>query len=350
MRRAAAFLALCCLWGALPAAGSTPSVLGGWPTNEDDLPHLEAPHEWWYVAVQSPEEGPCGPWQAMVSFVRDAEAGNDALLVTTVVDGVPANHTIEFPRRSMGYGFFGPVPEMPSYVVFLGDNYFSVDRFTGERYVEASSGNTRLVLFLDAATPSLWHRRTIEGAGLLDVTMAPRANVSGRLEVNGVQCPASGLGFYEHVWGTWSRVPMWGVDFLSAHAADWSVVARRTPMRGESRGLPTNALAEPVMIVTDGTHIFEADTATFAMTESGTHPELGVPIPTGYEVTGTGFGLTGPASVSLAIGSPVLATILLPLSSGILEGWAPATVTVDGVSNAGTSEAELQRFGTTYPH
>jgi hypothetical protein len=122
-------------------------------------------------------------------------------------------------------------------------------------------------------------------------------------------------------------------------------------MRGETRGLPTNALAAPVMIVTDGTRIFEATSTAFTMTEStSTHPDLGIPTPSGYLVTGSGFGAGGPGSVSLDVGRPVFASILLPLSSGILEGWSPATVTVDGVLHTGVSEAEFQRFGTTYPH
>lgn len=336
--------------GTIAPAHTAPPVFGGWATNEEDLPHLEAAHEWWYFAIQSSSSTTsCGPWQAMVSFVRDAEALGDRLLFTTIVDGTPADRSIEHLPASTTYAVTEDVPTS-RYIVSLGDSSVDVGRFDGTRRLTALSGNARLDVVLTATTETLWHRRVPEGAGILDITLAPRASVTGTLTIGTTVCPVDGLGSFEHVWGTWSRVPMWGVDFLAAHAGGWSVVARRTPMRGETR-IPTNALAKPVMIVTDGTKIFEAASTSFQMSESATpHPTLGIPIPTGYEVTGTGFG-SAASTVTLDVGAPSFADILLPLtSSAILEGWAPATITVDGVSHTGTSETEFQRYGTRYPH
>lgn len=330
----------------LAAPASSTEVFGGRAETVEELPHLEAAHEWWYVAIQSTGSGPCGPWQAMASLVRDAEAVGDHLLFTTIIGGAAVDRSVEFHPGSMSYVATADVPTS-RYRATLGDSFADVERFTGVRRFVAVSGSATLDVTLTSA--ALWRRRVPEGAGMLEIVLAPRATVTGTLTLGSTVCEVNGLGYFEHVWGTWSRVPMWGVDFLSAHAGPWSVVARRTPMRGETRGFPTNALAEPVLIVSDGTRIFETTATTFEVSEDGPeHPDLGIPLPTGYEVTGTA---PDSSTVSLAVGAPALASILLELtSSGILEGWAPATITIGDVSHLGTAEVELQRFGTRYPH
>lgn len=347
MRRLVLLVVIAGSISVVPADAS--AILGGRAETVEELPHLEAMHEWWYAAIQSSGAGPCGPWQAMVSLVRDAEAAGDHLFFTTVFGEDAVDRSHEYPPGSMSYATSGDLPAS-EYQVRLDSSSVHVERFTGVRRFQVSAGDAVLDVIMTKSTQTLWRRRSAEGWGAIEVIMAPRATVTGSLTVAGKVCPVNGLGYFEHVWGSWSRVPMWGVDFLSAHAGEWSVVARRTPMRGETRGFPTNALAEPVMIVTDGTHIYEAATTSFAMTEGGEHPDLLVPLPESYTVIGTGFEADF-SVVTLTVGEPTLASVILPLtSSGILEGWAAASITIDAVTHAGTAEVEMQRYGTRYPH
>jgi hypothetical protein len=324
------------------------------PAAGEEPPHPEALHEWWFVTVQNAAgETGCGPWQAMVSAVADREAIHDQLLFTTVVEGVASNHSQEFllgaMRRSRD--------AVGRTVVTIGRS-----RIVGTHprwRVRASARGATLDLHLDASGVTLWHRRAPEGWGVLEITYAIRAAASGTLRVGGRTCEVTGTGYVEHVWGTWSRIPMWGVDYLNAHLeGGWSAYARRTPMRGESSlyprlGLDPEDLYPPVLVLRDpGGRMHEASGVAFTLTESTEiHPDLGVPLPASYAVTGTIAAPGGPRRVTLAVADPVLATIFFETtSSGVLEGWAPATLTLEGAAPlAGTAEVEFQRFGTTFP-
>lgn len=322
------------------------------PATAEEPPHLEALHEWWFFTVQNPGGGGgCGRWQAMVAFVADREALADTLLFTTVVEEVPAAHTRDFAPGAMRRSH----DAYTGTEVVLGDSEATHDG--GAWAVDARGAGARLVATFSAAAP-LWYRRAPEGGGLIELTFAARASVSGSLTVGARTCPVSGAGYYEHVWGSWSRLPQWGVDYLNAHAGGWSAYARLSRPRGETNlypflGQDPNDYYPPVLIVTDGVAQLEARQVTFTVVESDTvHPELGVKVPGRYRVVGSGFDPPGVLTVvELDVRDPVLATIYFSTtSSGILEGWGHATLTVDGATLAGTSEIEFQRFGTRYPH
>lgn len=61
------------------------------------------------------------------------------------------------------------------------------------------------------------HENYREGGGVGNVVFWNQATLEGRVRTpDGVQ-PVVGVGFLEHVWGAWSRVPQKGVDYLNVH-------------------------------------------------------------------------------------------------------------------------------------
>lgn len=354
---------------ALPAAALPPdgadelwrdATVSGAPADHDELPQ-GGMHEWVFLTVQNPDGGgECGAWQAMVSFLTDVEASSDRLLFTAVVEGVPYDFSAELPYGSIVWWATLDYPQT-QYGAESGSSHVGTRRFTGEWVLHAEGEGATLDLHLDPA--SRWRRSAPEGAGTLDIVLSPRAGATGSLRLGGRTCAVSGTGYAEHVWGNWSRVPMWGVDYLNAHLANgWSVWARRTPMRGETNLYPRLGIDQddwwpPAMIATDGTQVFEASVVEFTRTDSATaHPDLGVPLPASYSVTGSGWTAPGggipPATLELSVSDPALATVLFPAtSSGLLEGWGAAALRIDGGAPVvGSAEVEMQRFGTRYPH
>lgn len=363
VRRLPPILVGLALSGALLIPGEAPAdpvddtwrslLIASGPAAAEEPPHPEALHEWWFFTVQNPTgDTLCGPWQAMVSPVADRESVNDRLLFTAVIDGVPLNFSQEFLPGSMERGATKGATE-----VTLG-----ASRFSGAHpswTVHAETAEATLDLTLDATHESLWRRRAPEGWGLLEITFAVRAAATGSLHMaaTGRTCAVTGTGYVEHVWGTWSRIPMWGVDYLNAHLdGGWSAYARRTPMRGEDSlyprlGLRAEDFYPPTLVLRapDGT-VTEAHGVAFVLDESSvTHADLGVPLPLRYVVTGV---LPNGQTATLTVADPALATILFPAtSSGVLEGWGSAELALAGdPPMTGTVEIEMQRFGTTFPH
>jgi hypothetical protein len=359
--RAALLAAACALaLAASPARAQSPTALliESGPAAGEEAPHPEALHEWWFFTVQNARPaGGCGPWQAMVSFVADREAGADELLFTAVVGERTVNVSQEFSPGSLSRS---TTADGTTRLALAGSAAVGAHPRWA---ISARSGAARLDLTLDAGRQALWHRRAPEGWGAIEITFAMRSRARGALRIGDRVCPASGAtGYAEHVWGTWSRVPMWGVDFLNAHlSGGWSVYARRTPMRGEESfygrlGHDPDEDWPPVMIVSDGRRTFEAGHVSITMKESdAAHPDLGVLLPASYTVEGTGFpASSGMTKATLVVRDPRLATILFETtSSGVLEGWGAATLSLKGSRSRnvkGTSEIEMQRYGTRYPH
>ena len=368
---AAAVLAACLLGSAVPAgAGPVDQVwrsatISGEPAASDVLPQGSS-HEWWYLAVQNPTATPsCPARQAMVTFITDAEAGDDHVLFTTVVEGIATNRSLAFPRGTLtaSYADDSVVQE---YHVTAGDNYMTVQRGVVGAPLAATlsvvSGDAALDLRIESSTASLWHRRGPEGLGLREVLFAPRTTATGTLKIGNQSCAFDGSGYFEHVWGDWTRAPMLGVDFLNAHLENgWSITARRTPMRGKdtvypAAGLDPDDFWPPTVVVSDGIRSYEARQVRFDVDSSGPLvPELGIHAPAEYSVVASDFfsplGSSPLDEIVLGADQPVFAFIHLPTtSSGILEGWGIASALIDGVEVvAGTTELEAQRYATVFP-
>lgn len=106
-----------------------------------------------------------------------------------------------------------------------------------------------------------------EGGGVANVLFWNQVRCEGRVGDTGV----TGVGFLEHVWGTWSRVPQKGIDFVNAHLGrpgrgndpptDASVYFRRTFYHGTPVSGPVLADVGPVLFLTpDGETWYVADT------------------------------------------------------------------------------------------
>jgi hypothetical protein len=329
------------------------------PTEGEEPVHPEAMHEWWYFTVQNPGAAGTGcgvPWQAMATFLSDRETAKDMLLFTVVLGTKTFNLSQEFDPGTLHR------EDMSALGTRLTLGTSRASGFGGSWSVQARSGESLLSLQFDRGP--LWRRRAPEGAGLLEITFAPRFAANGHLYMadGGVTCLVTGTGYFEHVWGNWSRVPMWGVDYLNVHLDNgWSAYARGTPMRGETNlypalGVRPDEYWPPVLILSDGARMFEARTVDLRVSDSAdTIPELSIRRPASYTVVGGDFsapqGGSPPQSVRLEVADVTFALIPLPTtSSGILEGWGRATANIDGVAAAGTAEVEAQRYGTRYPH
>jgi hypothetical protein len=59
-----------------------------------------------------------------------------------------------------------------------------------------------------------------EGTGTANVYFWNQAGIDGTVGVDGTARPVVGVGFLEHVWGTWSRVSQRGIDFINVHLDD----------------------------------------------------------------------------------------------------------------------------------
>ena len=327
------------------------------PATREEPSHPGVMHEWWYFTVQSPE-GSCGPWQTMVTFLSDKETAKDMLLFTAVVGDQTFDLSEEFLPGTLRSNTSDAGPGVG---VWLEGS--RAEGRLGVWSVEALSGGGRLTAYFEAEPAGTWRRAGPEGFGVLEITHVMRAKVTATLEIGETVCEGAGSGYYEHVWGNWSRLPMWGVDYLNVHLDDgWSAYARRTPMRGEGNFYPAVGV-EPkqwwpeVLLVSDGTHIYQAQSFSIQMTESEETVEgLGIKSPASYRIVGRLFtaptGGTPPLHFEVDVTEPRLATILLPeTSSGILEGWGRAAGFVDAPANrlTGTAEIEMQRYGTRYP-
>jgi hypothetical protein len=341
-------------------------MIASGPAAADELPQGSS-HEWWYVTVQNPNTTPgCPARQLMVTFIRDLEAGDDHVLFTTVIDGVASDRTLTYPRGSLVTNWAND-SVVQEYRVTLDDNYMVVRRGVVGAPVSATvsvhSGDATLDLHVQSPTAPLWYRRSPEGLGSREIVFAPRTSATGTLTIGDTTCAFDGSGYFEHVWGDWSRVPMWGVDFINAHLDNgWSVVARRTPMRGESSayaaaGVDPDLYWPPSLMLSDGVRTYEAAQVSIEVADEGpVVAELGIPGPSSYTITASEFSAVGaPApieSLELTITDPVFALIFLETTtSGILEGWGTASAAIDGAAPVGgTAELEAQRYATAFPH
>lgn len=373
VRAVATAAALCgCIGAVVIPAGAGPAdqvwraaTIRSEPAPSDVLPQGSS-HEWWYVAVQNPVATPgCPARQVMVTFITDVEAGEDHVLFTTVVGGVATNRSLSFPRGTLAATFTND-SVVQEYRVTAGDNYMTVQRgVVGAPLAAAVSvagGDAVLDLRVETPTSSLWHRQAPEGLGSREVIFAPRTTATGTLRIGEQSCAFDGSGYFEHVWGDWTRAPMLGVDFLNAHLDNgWSVTARRTPMRGNdsvypAAGLDADDFWPPTVVVSDGVRSYEAQQVTFDVDESGPPvPELGIPAPRAYSIVASSFSspLGDPPleSIAMEIGGATFAFIHLPrTSSGVLEGWGVASALIDAAEAvSGTSELEAQRYATFVP-
>jgi hypothetical protein len=218
-----------------------------------------------------------------------------------------------------------------------------------------------------------------------------QATLEGRVRTPGGVQPVVGVGFLEHVWGAWSRVPQKGVDYLNVHLDAETGAPADPPADGRERGpgglptwgsvycrrtfyhgVPTDPGAEdgePVLpdvgpdlyLTVDGETWHEAADLSVVVTEPDgdrvpiSEHRRGRPVAVDVEA-----GFEDDGALSLSLDALPDATIPNPhesLSVGdVNEGAATVEGTVrlpgepTGRRVAGIAQTEHQRYGPQYPY
>lgn len=265
---------------------------------------------------------------------------------------------------------------------------------------------TLKLTFTSAYAPRI-HRLTQEGGGVANAIFWNQATLEGWLRPDGAEPePVVGVGFLEHVWGSWSRAPQRGVDYLNIHLQDdgrahgraTAPAGRRSPRRGEGAGAaavptwasvyarrtfyqglpgeapndpgdPGSADGEPVLadvgpdlyLTVDGERWHEAtDLAVWVIEESGARVPLtehrrGQPVAVEIEAAFAGGGrltLELDALPDVTIANPHEAASLGDVHEG--AALAAGEVRLPGERGrrrvSGVAQTEHQRYGPQWPY
>lgn len=237
------------------------------PTPPTEAYQPTASKNWWYVNAHL-YDGRTPRYNLSSALVMDH--GGDAaghLLLFTLVDDetgetLGVNHEGAITPNGDRYGarFRG------------GSNEVRLERVDGDpdapgEFVLSVSGKHDVALRFSADDGPRTREGYREGGGVANVLFWNQAGCEGRVEGDAV----TGVGFVEHVWGTWSRVPQKGIDFVNAHLGrpgrgndpptDASVYFRRTFYHGTPASGPVLSDVGPVLYLTpDGETWYEAET------------------------------------------------------------------------------------------
>lgn len=192
----------------------------------------QASKNWWYANAHlfSPDGEPL--YDVSAAFIADH--GGDAaghLMLFTLVDyetGDTVATAVEglVEPSTERYAATFTSPEATGRVRRTG-----ADPFTFDLEVSVDGVDLSLTYGTDYARKTRENYR--EGGGTANVLLWNQAGCSGTVSTPRADGDrrVGGVGFLEHVWGTWSRVPQKGIDFANAHLG--------RPGRGD--GLPTDA-------------------------------------------------------------------------------------------------------------
>lgn len=252
----------------------------------------------------------------------------------------------------------------------------------------------RWALFMDPEAPvelRLDYRSTYdsrikrnyqEGGGVGNVIYWNQAELDGTVATPDGTRDVVGVGFLEHVWGAWSRVPQKGVDYFNIHlnedrgrSADrlptWgSVYCRRTFYHGVPTGQDPDESERPLadvgpdlVFTPDGESWYEATDLEIPVTEPDgdrvaiSEHRQGRPVAAEFRAD-----LEGDGALQLTLDALPDATIRNPadqLSVGTVnEGAAtveghvrlPDTGSRRRVPVSGIAQTEHQRYGPQYPY
>lgn len=237
-------------------------------------------------------------------------------------------------------------------------------------------------------TPRL-HRMYQEGGGFGNVVFWNQATVEGHVRTSEGEQPVVGVGFLEHVWGTWSRVPQRGVDYFNVHldspsAPDetshgslptWaSVYCRRTFYHGTPSD-PGSGDGDPILedvgpdleFTVDGETWYVATDLSVTVTEGDgeTKPIAehrdGRPVAVDIDATiARSESSVETGSLSLHLDAYPDAKIYNPHRGESLGTVHEGAATVDGTVTlpgeqeprtvSGVAQTEHQRYGPQYPY
>ena len=237
----------------------------------------------------------------------------------------------------------------------------------------------RLDLSYESGDDPVVKRNYQEGGGLGNVIFWNQATLEGTVETLDGSRPVVGVGFLEHVWGAWSRVPQKGVDYLNVHLdaagssneglPTWgSVYCRRTFYHGAPTGTDPEDSARPLSDVgpdltftTDGETWYDATDLEVVVTEpDGDRVDIadhrrGRPVAVDIEAE-----LECDGGLTLHLEALPDATIPNPSEAVSVGDVNEGAATVEGEVRlpngggrrqvSGIAQTEHQRYGSQYPY
>lgn len=218
------------LSGAEPTIGSAEDGGGAadrGPPKEAYQP--QSSKNWWYGNAHLFADGEP---RFDFSFAIIADHGGDAaghLLLVTLVDYETG--------ETIGTNVEGIVqPSVERYAAsFTGHDASGAVRRTGADPFTFDLSVAVAGVDVTLAYETAYDRKTREGypegGGTGNVLFWNQARCSGEVATGDGTTRVEGVGFLEHVWGTWSRAPQKGIDFVNGHLG----------RPGEGDGLPTRA-------------------------------------------------------------------------------------------------------------
>lgn len=215
--------------GALGGLALVPGVSVGETRPPKEAYQPDASKNWWYCNGHLYEDGTLR-YDFSVAFIADH--GGDAaghLLLFTLVDygagGTVARNVegvLEPSIERYAASFAGA--DASGWVERTGAAPFAFD-------LSVSVGEVDLTLAYETAYDRKTREGYPEGGGRGNVLFWNQARCSGTVSTAEGETTVRGVGFLEHVWGTWSRAPQKGIDFLNGHLG----------RPGEGAGPPTSA-------------------------------------------------------------------------------------------------------------
>jgi hypothetical protein len=221
-----------------------------------------------------------------------------------------------------------------------------------------------------------------EGGGVGNVIFWNQATLEGTVTTPDGAHEVVGVGFLEHVWGAWSRVPQKGVDYFNIHLNDtrgrsadslptWgSVYCRRTFYHGvpagqdpEDSARPLDDVGPDLVFSPDGQSWYEATDLDVVVTEpDGDRVPIadhrrGRPVAAEFRAE-----LEGDGALELRLDSFPDATIPNPSEGASVGDVNEGAATVEGtvelpdtrserrIPVSGIAQTEHQRYGPQYPY
>lgn len=215
--------------GALGGLALAPGVSAGEPGPPKEAYQPDASKNWWYCNGHLYEDGDAR-FDYSVAIIADH--GGDAaghLLLFTLVDYETG--------ETVATNLEGVVePSVERYAAtFTGPDASARVERTGARpftfELAVSASEVDLALRYETAYDRKTREGYPEGGGVGNVLFWNQARCSGTVSTGDGETSVEGVGFLEHVWGTWSRAPQKGIDFLNGHLG----------RPGEGSGPPTRA-------------------------------------------------------------------------------------------------------------
>lgn len=349
--------------GPAPASGG-----GSWAAADllppDEAYQPTATKNWWYVNAHLYDEA--GDLRFDLSAAIVLDHGGDVpghLLLFTLVD-------YETGEQVAGNAEGIVRPDLDAYgATFTGPSASARLERVGsspDAFELALSGPYEADLRFETDYAAETRKGYREGAGLANVLFWNQAQVAGNVTTDAGTHNVTGVGFAEHVWGTWSRIPQKGIDFVNVHLAtadagdgpptDASVYLRRTFYHGSPGPREPPDDVGPVLFLTaDGQTWHEASTidCTFDGAPCRDH-RTGTP--------GTGqvqAWFPGGGHLNITLDPRPHATIAIPSedpAARIHEGAADVDGTLRlpgeeaGQNVTGIAQTEHQRFAPFYEH